>query len=163
MTDQAVVRATDAALIGAPLDGGPERRLVAAVALLRADGAALLQHRDDRPGLRAADQWVFPGGHCEAGEHPAACALREFEEETEYRCAGLDWLATLRDDFMPGWPADLIVVFWTPYDGVQAHRCREGQALAFVPREDAGRYAIPPYQLALWDLALTRMRQRRHD
>jgi hypothetical protein len=31
------------------------RDSVAAVLLLRADGAALLQHRDDRPGLRHAN------------------------------------------------------------------------------------------------------------
>lgn len=43
------------------------------------DGRVLLQLRPWPPG------WELPGGHCRAGEDPAACAVREAEEETGYR------------------------------------------------------------------------------
>ena len=33
------------------------------------------------------DDWSLPKGKCEEGEADAACALREVEEETGYRCA----------------------------------------------------------------------------
>ena len=59
-----------------------ERARIGGVVLLRADGAGLLQHRDDKPGLSAAGLWVFPGGHCEPGETCRECARREFLEET---------------------------------------------------------------------------------
>ena len=58
--------------------------VVAAVFLIRPDGSVLLQHRDDKPGLRHANMWVPPGGHCEPGETPRECAQREFLEETCY-------------------------------------------------------------------------------
>jgi hypothetical protein len=32
--------------------------------------------------------------------------------------------------------------------------CREGQALAFLDRRNAGSYPIPPYLVDLWDRAL---------
>src|SRR5439155_24976223 len=43
-------------------------RTVGGVVLLRDDNAALLQLRDNKPGLNAAGLWVFPGGHCEPDE-----------------------------------------------------------------------------------------------
>jgi len=43
-------------------------RTVGGVVLLRDDNSALLQLRDNKPGLNAAGLWVFPGGHCEPGE-----------------------------------------------------------------------------------------------
>ena len=51
-------------------------RTVAGVVLLRDDNAALLQLRDNKPGLNAAGLWVFPGGHCEPGESLEAYIAR---------------------------------------------------------------------------------------
>ena len=65
---------------------------VAAVILLRHDGAALLQHRDDKPGLRNAGMWVPPGGHAESDELMLDCARRELREETEYDASDLRFL-----------------------------------------------------------------------
>ena len=42
------------------------------------------------------DDWTFPKGKCDRGEADAACALREVEEETGFRCELGDELASTR-------------------------------------------------------------------
>lgn len=130
------------------------RPSVAAVILLREDGAALLQHRDDKPGLSHAGLWTPPGGHCEACESIETCARREFLEETGYCCVELYWLTSFLDDHANGCPPLWLTVFWARYDGVQPVVCHEGQALRFVERSQASSYPIPEYLVALWDRAL---------
>ncbi len=128
-------------------------REVAAVILLRDDGAALLQHRDSRPDVPHAGLWTPPGGHREGTESIEACARREFEEETGYRAAALAPLVDFVDDNAAGFPPMRLTVFWTRYDGQQPLFCREGQALEFVRRDDVSRHPIPDYLVRLWDLA----------
>ena len=129
-------------------------RAGAAVILLREDGAALMQHRDDLPGLSHAGMWTPPGGHVEPGELAEDCARREFLEETGYHCGELHLLTRFWDDHVPG--AELwLAVFWGIYDGRQALACFEGQAVSFIARADASRYPIPGYLVDLWDRALT--------
>jgi 8-oxo-dGTP diphosphatase len=53
--------------------------LVAAVALLDADGRVLLAQRP--AGKSMAGLWEFPGGKLEAGETPEAALIRELREE----------------------------------------------------------------------------------
>lgn len=137
-----------------PIHAGNAR--VGGIVLLRSGGAALLQHRDDKPGLPHAGLWVFPGGHCEPGETLEHCARREFFEETGYRCNELYELDTIRQLSVEGFPAIELTVFWSRYDGVQPVRCLEGQALAFIERSHADRYPMPDYLRRLWDLALKR-------
>ena len=127
---------------------------IGGVVILREDGAALLQHRDDKPGLPHAGLWVFPGGHCEPGEPLDVCARRECYEETDYRCGELYELETLHDLAVEGFPSIRLTVFWSRYDGVQQVTCREGQTLAFIARRDADRHPMPHYLLRLWDKAL---------
>jgi predicted NUDIX family NTP pyrophosphohydrolase len=69
----------------------------------RSAGILLYRHRDGvlevllaHPGgpfWRTRDEgaWMIPKGGIEAGEAPAACALREFEEELGTRLAGEPW------------------------------------------------------------------------
>jgi len=124
-------------------------REVAAVVLLRSDGAALLQHRDNKPGLRHADMWTPPGGHRDPGESLEECARREFAEETGYHLGALAWVASVLDD------ADtLVTMFWSRYDDRQDVACYEGQDLAFIRRQDADSRRIPAYLIDLWDRAL---------
>jgi len=127
---------------------------IGAVILLRADGAALLQLRDFKEGLRNAGMWVPPGGHAEAGEAIEVCAKREMLEETDYNCADLQWLTEL-ENHVEGWPPYRLTIFWAKYDGVQSICCREGQALKFIRREEADAYDIPPYLIRIWDMALS--------
>ena len=126
---------------------------VGAVMLLRRDGAALLQHRDDKLGLRHACMWVPPGGQAELGESMLDCARRELREETEYDASDLRFLLSC-DDTVEGWPAYRLTIFWCWYDGIQPVICHEGQALAFIERMMAANYAIPAYLLNAWDAAL---------
>jgi 8-oxo-dGTP diphosphatase len=127
---------------------------VAAVVLLRDDGAALLQHRDNKPGINHPDMWVPPGGHREPGETMEACARREFLEETGYGLGGIRYLTRFLDAHEgisdPVW----VTVFWSAYDGVQQPVCREGQALTFVSRGDAEDLKVPSYLIRVWDQAL---------
>ena len=126
---------------------------VGAVIVLRQDGAALLQHRDDKPGLRNAGMWVPPGGHAEVGESILDCARRELREETDYDAADLRFLLTF-DDTVEGWPAYRLTIFWCWYDGMQPVACHEGQRLAFIERSMAAIYPIPTHLLNAWDAAL---------
>lgn len=126
---------------------------VAAVFVLKGDGSALLQHRDDKAGLRNAGQWVPPGGHADVGESMLACARRELHEETEYDAPDLRFLLAC-DDIVPGWPPYRLTFFWCWYDGIQTTVCREGQALAFVERAAAAEHPIPTLLLNAWDAAL---------
>lgn len=125
---------------------------VGTVFLLREDGAALLQLRDNKPGLRNAAMWVPPGGHADPGEDIETCARREFAEETDYVCGELHWLCSFVDE-VPGWPPYELTVFWSRYDGRQPYTCREGQALDFIRREDAVAQRSPAYLTELWDRA----------
>ena len=59
--------------------------IVAAAALVRADGRVLLQRRP--PGKPMPDLWEFPGGKLEPGETPAAALARELAEELEIAAA----------------------------------------------------------------------------
>ena len=53
--------------------------LVAAVALIDADGRVLLAERP--PGKHLAGLWEFPGGKVHDGETPEAALIRELREE----------------------------------------------------------------------------------
>ena len=126
---------------------------VAAIWVLRRDGAALLQHRDDKPGLRHAGLWVPPGGHAESGESMFDCARRELREETEYDASDLRFLMSLDRSYEDG-AAYRVTIFWCWYDEVQSIVCHEGQALAFIQRSAAPNYPMPLHMLQMWDLAI---------
>ena len=57
--------------------------LVAAVALIDADGRVLVSERP--PGKQLAGLWEFPGGKVEPGERPEETLIRELAEEIGIR------------------------------------------------------------------------------
>ena len=97
------------------------------------------------------DDWTFPKGKCERGEADEACALREVEEETGFRCELGEELASTRyrdrrgrpktvrywqmrvvdGDFVPGREVDEIC-WLTPSDAdrMLTYRGSRGAALA---------------------------------
>lgn len=60
-------------------DRVPALMIVAAAALVRADGRVLVQQRPE--GKAMAGLWEFPGGKLEPGETPAGALVRELTEE----------------------------------------------------------------------------------
>jgi 8-oxo-dGTP pyrophosphatase MutT (NUDIX family) len=127
---------------------------VCGVVLLRSDGAALLQLRDDKPGITDPGIWVFPGGHVEPGESLESAAVREFLEETRYRCDHLRELVRFSGKEI-GYAGDCpFAFFWCCFDGRQEITCCEGQDLQFVQRYAAEPLAKRDYLLRVWDMAL---------
>ena len=139
-------------------DPADKIRTVGGVVLLRDDNAALLQLRDNKPGLNAAGLWVFPGGHCEPDESLEAGARREFQEETGYVCAGLLWVATILHPSDDGRVTYRLGMFACRYDGVQPVRCFEGQTVEFILRAQAGLCPMPEYVPRVWAMAIERLR-----
>ena len=131
-----------------------EQTAVCGVVLLRADGAALLQLRDDKPGIQDPGIWVFPGGHVEPGESLESGALREFLEETCYRCGELHALIRVSARQFGYSGNNPLAFFWCLFDGLQAIQCREGQDLRFIPRHAADALPKRDYLVTVWDMAL---------
>ncbi len=127
------------------------RKLVGAVFLLREDGAILLQHRDNKPGIPYADYWSIPSGRKVGKESMRKCAERELFEETGYRCCTLKPLTLVRDRDDVDEEYEL-AIFWEKYDGRQPLECREGQELRFIHRSEATNYKTPPFLLKIWGL-----------
>src|SRR5437879_5834185 len=125
---------------------------VCGVVLLRSDGAALLQLRDDKPGIQDPGIWAFPGGHIEPGESAESGARREFLEETSYYCDDLHEVAQFSAQEI-GYPNDIrLAFFWCRFDGRQEIKCCEGQDMRFIPRHEAGSLPRRDYLLKVWDM-----------
>lgn len=123
--------------------------------ILRPDGAALLQLRDDIPAISDPGLWVFPGGRVERGEALEEAARREVLEETCYRCGELHSLIAYNTKDL-GYTADhRLVFFWCRFDDLQKVTCCEGQELRFVSRAELKVLPTPWYLHEVWDLALT--------
>ncbi len=127
---------------------------VCGVVLLRDDGAALLQLRDNKPDIPDPGIWVFPGGHVESGEAPESGARREFLEETLYPCEDLQPLISFQATAVGYTEEFPIMFFWTRFDGRHKIVCCEGQELRFVKRDEIGSMPRRPYLTEVWDLAL---------
>lgn len=125
---------------------GPEaslRRLllVAAVALVDADGRVLLARRP--PGKAMAGLWEFPGGKVHDGETPEAALIRELREElgidTEQAClAPFTFASHAYEDFHLLMP----LYVCRRWQGTVAPL--EGQELAWVRPMRLRDYPMPP-------------------
>ena len=115
--------------------------LVAACALIDADGRVLLAERPD--GKPMAGLWEFPGGKIEAGERPEETLIRELKEElgiavSEPCLAPLTFASHVYPDFhllMPlyvcrRWEGTIIPL--------------EGQRIAWVMPNKLRDYEMPP-------------------
>jgi 8-oxo-dGTP diphosphatase len=120
--------------------------LVAAVALIDADGRVMLAQRPE--GKAMAGLWEFPGGKVEPGETPEAALIRELHEEL-----GIDtWASCLAPLTFASHAYDsfhlLMPLFaCRKWEGVP--EAREAQALRWVRPERLRDYPMPPADLPL--------------
>jgi 8-oxo-dGTP diphosphatase len=120
--------------------------LVAAVALIDADGRALLSRRPE--GKALAGLWEFPGGKVEAGERPEVALIRELKEEididvAESCLAPLTFASHAYDDF------HLLMPLYVCRRWIGAVRALEGQEVKWVRAKSLRDYPMPPADLPL--------------
>jgi 8-oxo-dGTP diphosphatase len=120
---------------------GKRLLLVAACALVDADGRVLLAQRPE--GKQLAGLWEFPGGKVEPGETPEQCLIRELQEEigieTDIPClAPLTFASHSYDDFHLLMP----LFVCRRFRGIA--QPKEGQALKWVRPRQMRDYPMPP-------------------
>ena len=120
--------------------------LVAAVALIDADGRVLIARRPE--GKAMAGLWEFPGGKVEPGETPEAALMRELPEEL-----GIDtWASclaplTFASHAYPEFHLLMPLFACRKWQGTPA--AREGQRLAWVRPAQLRDYPMPAADLPL--------------
>ncbi|MFN0191921.1 MAG: (deoxy)nucleoside triphosphate pyrophosphohydrolase [Aestuariivirga sp.] len=120
--------------------------LVAAVALIDADGRVLMAKRPE--GKTLAGLWEFPGGKVEQGERPETALIRELKEElsidvTEACLAPLTFASHAYDDF------HLLMPLYVCRRWKGQVQAMEGQALKWVKPRDMRKLDMPPADLPL--------------
>lgn len=121
-------------------DGARRMLLVAACALIDADGRVLLTQRPE--GKSMAGLWEFPGGKVEMGETAEEALIRELREElgieTKVAClAPLTFASHAYGDFHLLMP----LFVCRRYEGIA--RGLEGQAIKWVRAKDLRNYTMP--------------------
>src|SRR5215475_7712970 len=115
--------------------------LVAAVALIDADGRVLLAQRPE--GKHLAGYWEFPGGKVDAGETPEAALIRELDEEL-----GIDVIASCLAPFTFASHTyekfHLLMPLYVCRKWSGTVTGREGQKLAWVRPARFDDYPMPP-------------------
>ena len=122
-------------------DGSKPMLLVAACALIDADGRVLLARRPE--GKTMAGLWEFPGGKLHSGETPEAALIRELKEEL-----GIDVSAACLAPFAFASHAyerfHLLMPLYLCRRWKGVPKARENQTLAWVRPQKLADYPMPP-------------------
>ena len=125
---------------------GVKLLLVAACALIDADGRVLLAQRPE--GRPMAGLWEFPGGKVEEGERPEDTLIRELHEELgitvrEACLAPLTFASHAYEDF------HLLMPLYVCRRWEGTVTAREAQQLAWVRPNKLRDYPMPPADVPL--------------
>lgn len=120
--------------------------LVAAVALIDADGRVLISQRP--PGKSLAGLWEFPGGKIESGERPETALIRELKEElaidvAESCLAPLTFASHAYEDF------HLLMPLYVCRRWKGEAKAQEGQVLKWVRPQALRDHPMPPADMPL--------------
>jgi 8-oxo-dGTP diphosphatase len=139
-------RREDVAAQMPPASGHKPMLLVAACALIDADGRVLLARRPE--GKAMAGLWEFPGGKLQPGETPEVALIRELHEEL-----GIQVQAACLAPFAFASHAHeafhLLMPLYVCRRWTGRPQGREGQALAWVRPEKLSTYPMPPADVPL--------------
>ena len=124
----------------------PKLVLVAACALIDADGRVLLAQRPE--GKAMAGLWEFPGGKVEPGERPEQSLIRELKEELGISVSE-DCLAplTFASHAYPDFHLLMPLYVCRRWEGTVTPT--EGQKLAWVRVNRLRDYEMPPADVPL--------------
>ncbi|MFI5003079.1 MAG: 8-oxo-dGTP diphosphatase MutT [Reyranellales bacterium] len=120
--------------------------LVAAVALVDADGRVLIAQRP--VGKSMAGLWEFPGGKVDSGETPEQALVRELHEELGIQTAA-SCLAPIAFASHGYEKFHLLMPLFACRKWHGVPQPREGQALKWVVPNELSRYPMPPADLPL--------------
>ncbi len=115
--------------------------LVAAAVLIDGDGRILLAQRPT--GKSMAGLWEFPGGKVHENETPEEALARELHEELGIEADAKN-LEPLLFASHPYPDFHLLMPFFACRAWKNAPHAREGQSFAWVKKEDARHYSMPP-------------------
>ena len=121
-------------------------KLVAAVALIDADGRVLLARRP--AGKEMAGLWEFPGGKIHDGETPETALVRELREELDIEVEAA-CLAPFTFASHPYEKFHLLMPLFLCRKWKGQARPLEGQELKWVRVEKLADYAMPPADVPL--------------
>ena len=105
-----------------------------AILVFNQAGHVLLQKRDNIPTIQEPGKWDVWGGHCEAGETPEACAIRELREELGIEIADPRALKFLMARAVDG-RKEFVFTYLFEADGTP--RVYEGERAEWFAPEDA--------------------------
>lgn len=123
-------------------------------------GIAVVEHqRQFLIGIRAASSPLagyheFPGGKCEPGEAPEACAVRECREETGLAVRPLKELLYVEHQYDH---ADVLLHFWLcqPEQPASDLIHQELQGFRWFPKADLSEMKFPEANAPLIDLLIS--------
>ena len=131
---------------GPPPLGARPLVLVAAVALIDADGRVLIAQRP--PGKSMAGLWEFPGGKIDAGETPEEALVRELKEELGIDTA-TSCLAPIAFASHGYETFHLLMPVFACRKWTGIAQPRERQVLKWVSPRDLSAFPMPPADLPL--------------
>ena len=134
-----------------------ENNLVSTIYLFDNHDNVLLQLRDNNPNIVAPNEWGPLGGHCNYGETPYECAIREFHEESGYKCNNIHWFGNYFFPYRDGLH-HIVCTFWSVYDNKQKINCYEGQKIIFLSLREVSEINISKKNLDIL-LSINKIKQ----